>query len=93
VAEKTFRLEILTPAKKVFEGQITSLVAPGALGYLGVLANHAPLVTTLSPGKVITWDPQGRSTTLRSTGEGILEVRHNTATLLADEIESGPPAQ
>lgn len=88
MAGKTFQLEILTPAKRIFQGQIVSLVAPGALGYLGVLANHAPLVTTLSPGKVITRDAQGRSATFQSTGEGILEVRHNTATLLADEIKA-----
>jgi F-type H+-transporting ATPase subunit epsilon len=77
-------LEILTPAKQIFQGQVSSLTAPGALGYLGILSNHAPLVTTLEPGKVVYRDAQGGSVTLRSSGNGLLEVGHNKATLLAD---------
>ncbi len=84
--ENSFSLEILTPNRRVFSGKITSLVAPGALGYLGILAHHAPLVTTLVPGKVTYRDPQGHTATLQSTGAGLLEVYHNEATLLADEI-------
>ncbi len=86
--EKTFQLEVLTPRRTVFTGPVASLVAPGALGYLGVLANHAPLITTLSPGKVVYRDPQGHATTLRSSGSGFLEVYKNKAVLLADEVES-----
>ena len=37
-----FEMEILTPNRRVFKGPVTSLVAPGEIGYLGVLANHAP---------------------------------------------------
>ena len=86
MAEKTFKLQILTPKKRVFQGEISSLVAPGALGYLGVLANHAPLVTTLTAGKVTYRDAQGQATSVESTGEGFLEVRNNQARLLADGI-------
>ena len=86
MAEKSFTLEIRTPHRKVFAGSVGSLTAPGALGYLGVLANHAPLVTTLVPGKVTYRDPEGRTTTLPSTGTGLLEVYHNRVTLLADEM-------
>ena len=82
----TFQLEIMTPAKTLFTGPVTSLVAPGALGYLGVLANHAPLVTTLTPGKVTYRDPSGNTTILFSKGTGLLDVYRNKATLLADEI-------
>ncbi len=86
MADKTFTLEILTPHRKVFTGSVSSLVAPGAFGYLGVLANHAPLVATLAPGKVTYRDPEGRATALQSSGTGLLEVHHNRVTLLADEI-------
>ena len=86
MAEKTFDLEILTPSRTVFTGPVASLVAPGALGYLGVLANHAPLVTTLAPGRIVYRNPQGHATTLQSTGSGLLEVFRNRVTLLADEI-------
>ena len=86
--DKTFSLEILTPARTVFTGEIASLVAPGALGYLGILANHAPLVTTLTPGKITYRDPTGRTAVLQSTGSGLLEVYKNRATLLAVGIAS-----
>ncbi len=84
--DKTFRLEILTPQKTVFTGMVISLVAPGTIGYLGVLANHAPLMTTLVPGKVTFRDLAGATQTLQSTGGGFLDVAQNRATILADSI-------
>ena len=87
MADKTFTLEILTPARTIFTGPITSLIAPGALGYLGILINHAPLVTTLTPGKITYRDSAGHTAVLHSTGSGLLEVYKNRATLLADGIE------
>ena len=86
MASPSFKLEILTPRKRVFSGEIVSLVAPGELGYIGILANHAPLVTTLVPGNVTWRDPSGSAQTLRSTGEGMLEVQHNEAKLLLDDV-------
>ena len=88
MTEPSFTLQILTPRKKVFSGQVTSLVAPGELGYLGILSNHAPLVTPLAPGKVTFRDAGGATQTLISAAGGLLEVWRNTATLLADEISS-----
>ena len=85
--DKSFALEIMTPARTVFKGEVNSLVAPGALGYLGIWANHAPLVTTLTPGKITYRDSSGRSAILQSTGAGLLEVYKNRATILADGIE------
>ena len=85
--ENDFALEILTPNRTVFKGSVTSLVAPAALGYLGVLANHAPMMTTLTPGKVTYRDAAGNPHDLRSTGSGFLDVFHNQVTLLADGIE------
>lgn len=84
--EKIFTLEILTPRRTVFTGPVTSLVAPGALGYLGVLAHHAPLITTLVPGKITFRDADGKTSSLQSQKGGLLEVFHNQATLLADEV-------
>ena len=84
--EKSFTLQILTPSRRVFKGTVVSLVAPGALGYLGILANHAPLMTTLTPGTVIYRDGAGVTTTLSSKGGGLLEVHENQVTLLTDEI-------
>lgn len=81
-----FELEILTPDRRVFRGPVTSLVAPAEMGYLGVLANHAPLVTTLVPGNITYRDPAGAAHTLRSTGTGFLEVHHNTVVVMAQGL-------
>lgn len=88
MSEKAFALEILTPERTVFAGPVISLVAPAALGYLGVLANHAPLSTTLTPGKIICREANGQAKIFQSTGSGFLEVHHNRVTLLADGIAS-----
>ena len=82
----SFSLQILTPKRKIFSGEVTSLVAPGEMGYLGILSNHAPLVASLAPGKVTFRDPSGGTQVMQSTGEGLLEVQHNQVTLLVDGI-------
>ena len=86
MADKTFSLEILTPHRPVFTGAVTSLIAPGTLGSLGVLANHAPLVTTLGVGTVIYRDGEGNPTTLKSAAQGFLEVGENRAVVLLDSL-------
>ncbi len=79
---KTFQLNILTPEKTVYAGSAASLTAPGEAGYLGVLADHAPLVTTLLPGKIFFKDQAGKQTILESEGKGFLEVFKNEVTVI-----------
>ncbi len=79
-----FQLQIYTQEKKVFEGTVTSLVAPGEEGYLGVLANHAPLVTNLGNGKLTL--RQGDKTIEHAVSGGFLEVHANQAVILADSL-------
>lgn len=83
--EKSYYLAILTPEKKVFTGEIISLVAPGELGYLGILANHAPLITALGIGKIIIRDKDTVATSFQTTG-GFLEVINNRVTILAETV-------
>jgi len=85
---KTFTLEILTPKAKIFEGTVTSVVVPAALGYLGVLANHAPMVTTLTVGQITYRDEADGMHILQAAGEGVLEVRDNKVIVLADEVNA-----
>jgi F-type H+-transporting ATPase subunit epsilon len=82
-----FDIEVITPERTVFSGQVVSLVAPGAEGYLGVLAHHAPLVTSLRVGEARVTDAEGRDTWLAVSG-GFLEVAENRAVLLADAAEA-----
>ncbi len=81
-----FTLSIVTPEKVFYEAQIKSLVVPGTEGYLGVLSNHAPLITALKPGKIEFRDADEQVRTMAVSG-GFLEVSNNVATLLADAVE------
>ena len=45
-------LEIITPDKKVFEGEVSSVLVPGANGQFQMLENHAAIISTLVNGKV-----------------------------------------
>ena len=89
--DKNFTLEIFTPKRKVFNGLVTSLIVPAELGYLGVWAHHAPLVTALVRGKIIYRSESGSPHTLHIQRGGFLEVRRNTATVLAEEVGETQP--
>lgn len=78
-------LKVLTDGGLAIEDQAISIVGPGTLGYLGMLSNHAPLVTTLQPGK-LTWrraDGQARTVLV---GTGLLEIAKNRCTLLTSTV-------
>ncbi|MCP4704345.1 MAG: ATP synthase F1 subunit epsilon [candidate division Zixibacteria bacterium] len=81
-----FNLSIVTPEKIFYENEVASMIAPGIEGYLGILTNHAPLITAVIPGKVTV---KGASDEIieMSVSEGFLEVSANTATLLVDAVE------
>jgi F-type H+-transporting ATPase subunit epsilon len=82
----TFHLEVLTPNRQELDEQVVSIVVPGELGYLGVLANHAPLITTLSAGDLkVRFD--GDREKYYQIGGGILKVSRNKAILLTESIE------
>lgn len=81
-----FTLSIVCPERVHFEGEIQSLVVPGTEGYLGVLSNHAPLITSLQNGKIEFRDAEDHTHILAVSG-GFLEVSGNQATLLADTVE------
>ncbi len=81
-----FKLSVVTPEKVVFEKDVTSIVAPGMIGYLGVLTNHAPLITPLVPGRLEIKDTSNQKSVYFVSG-GFLEVSSNVATILADAVE------
>lgn len=85
MAETTQRLEIVTPEKKVFSGDVNFVVAPGELGELGFLPNHAPLMSGLKIG-LIRVQREGKTFKVAVSG-GFVEVRGNKVTVLADTAE------
>jgi F-type H+-transporting ATPase subunit epsilon len=80
-----FALRILTPDRVVFEGPVEYVQVPVSVGYLGVLAHHAPLVTSLASG-TLTVRAAGGSEERWQVSGGFFEVSNNQATVLADEV-------
>ena len=82
---KTQRLDIVTPEKVVFSEEIEFIVAPGAAGELGVLPEHAPLVTALKVG-VMRVQQGGKFFKVAVSG-GFMEVKNSRVVVLADTAE------
>jgi len=76
------KLEIITPEKKLFDGQVKLVQVPGTNGSFEVMKNHAPIISTLSRGtiKVITETDQHQLIDIVS---GIIEVKANNISILA----------
>jgi len=79
-------LEIVTPERLLFSGEVDQLFLPGAAGYLGVLPGHAPLLSELSIG-TITYFQDGRETRLFCR-RGFVEILHGRVTVLAEAAET-----
>lgn len=75
-------LEIITPEKRLFEGEVKLVQVPGRKGSFEVLKNHAPIISTLSRGtiKIITAKDKKETILINS---GIIEVKANHITILA----------
>lgn len=86
MAEKSFKLDIVTPDRILFKGRVVSFSAPGELGAFQVLYNHAPLLSSLVPGEMKFTDEQG-STVYYATSGGFVEVRDNRVLALVDTAE------
>jgi F-type H+-transporting ATPase subunit epsilon len=86
MADKTFHLEIITPKRVVFKGEVTSFTAPGIEGGFQVLHSHAPLLSSLKIGEVKVIDAGGTELLYAVSG-GFVEVRENTVVLLAETAE------
>lgn len=81
----TMRLEIATAERVVYSEDVEILVAPGMDGQLGILPNHAPLLTALQPGEIRVVR-EGEESYMAVSG-GFLEVMANRVTILADTAE------
>ena len=80
-------LEIVTPEKRSFEGDIDSVVIPGSEGEFGVLPHHIPLMTQIKPGELVV-TANGKKEYL-AVGEGFATVNNDRVNILTDmAIES-----
>ncbi len=90
---KTFQCKVVSVNKELYSGEAKALIADGKCGQLGILANHAPLITLLRAGTI-------KIRTVGSVDDeyidilgGVLEVQPNLVTVLADtEVRARNPA-
>jgi F-type H+-transporting ATPase subunit epsilon len=83
---KEIIIEIITPSKLAFKGQIKSISVPGSGGNFQVLFNHAPLLSTLEVGRIKFEDLTGKEFEFAVSG-GTIEVNQNKILILADSVE------
>lgn len=86
MADKSFRLEIVTPTKVIFDGEVVSFSAPGVMGGFQVLYNHAPLLAEIGIGAVKILKPDSSELRFATSG-GFVNVLDNRVTLLAENAE------
>lgn len=78
------QLTIISPEKDIYKGEVTSVVVPGIDGSLGILSNHAPLVSALAEGTVVVRVEQNNEEKAFDVNGGIIEVLNNNIVILAD---------
>ena len=78
-------LEILTPEKKLFSGEIYGVQLPGITGSFEILEKHAPLVSALGKGSIkVLLDKSGQQQTRYDVGGGFVEVMNNKVSVLVE---------
>lgn len=83
---KQLHVEIVTQTGSVFSNDADEVVAPGGEGQLGILPNHAPLMTTLTIGALHIKRNGGEDALF--VGGGFMEVHNNNVIILADDAEN-----
>lgn len=90
MAEKTkFPVEVLTPDGEVFNEEIVQISTRTAVGSIGILANHQPMLAMLDPAELRLYSSESDYTTL-AQGEGYLQVQRDSRVLILVD-EAGKP--
>lgn len=74
MSASTLQMDIIAPEKRIFSGEVSSVVFPGVTGSFGVLPGHAPLVSQLKAG-VIKYETGGEKREMEIDG-GIVEINN-----------------
>jgi F-type H+-transporting ATPase subunit epsilon len=76
-------LEIVTPDKKIFAGEVSLIRLPGSNGSFEILENHAALISTLEEGPLRIIDKEGKEHTI-SIKNGVVECLDNNIVVLVE---------
>lgn len=82
-----YHLQVLTPEEIVFDDEVVALIAPGKQGYLGILTDHAPLITSLKSGLLVITDKNGKKISY-NISKGFLEVSQNKASIIIEKLQA-----
>jgi F-type H+-transporting ATPase subunit epsilon len=81
-----FKLTVVTPVRTAIDETVTSVIVPVADGYLGILANHAPMMTVMRIGH-LEYETVDGVREVAAVTNGFVEVADNKVTVLADAAE------
>ena len=76
-------LEIVTPDAKIYTGEIKLVQVPGTVGLFEIMNNHAPIISTLTKGKIKVIDTDKKTQYFDIKG-GVVEVNKNQIIVLAE---------
>lgn len=79
-------LEIITPEKSFFKGEVDSLTVETSAGRIGILAHHEPMAIGLIPGEIRIRN--GEEIQIAANSEGFVEVRPDKTVVLCQTVES-----
>ena len=80
---KQLHVDIVSAEEQIFSGSADMIIAPGEAGELGILPEHAPLLTRIKPGTVRI-QQGGQDTEVIYVSGGMMEVQPDRVTVLAD---------
>ena len=80
---KTLQVDIVSAERQIFSGPAEMVIAPGEAGELGILPEHAPLLTRIKPGTVRILQAGAEEEVIYVSG-GMMEVQPDRVTVLAD---------
>lgn len=84
-----YRLQIITPRGITYRGEVSHTLVPAEDGFVGVLANHAPYITS-SPGGRMEIREKGGNEKIFRVGSGFFEVNRNQASFFTQSCETTP---
>lgn len=82
----TIQVEIVTPRRELFSGEVQMITLPGVDGQMGIMGQHAPLMTILDIGEIVLHRPSEENVYIAVTG-GVVEVRPDKVIVLARSAE------
>ncbi|MEX1019380.1 MAG: F0F1 ATP synthase subunit epsilon [Litorilinea sp.] len=82
----TIHVDIVTPERLLISDDVDMITIPGGEGQMGIMGGHAPLLSTMDIGEIVLH--KGAETQFLAVAGGVVEVRPNKVTILADVAEA-----